>query len=88
MTNKSTKKALLLSALSMLLCVAMLVGTTFAWFTDAVTSGKNKIVAGNLDIELEYTKDPSDADSWATVKDATDLLNKDALWEPGHAEVV
>ncbi len=88
MTNKSTKKALLLSVLSMLLCVAMLVGTTFAWFTDSVTSGKNKIVAGNLDIELEYTKTPDVDTSWATVKDATDLLNKDALWEPGHAEVV
>lgn len=86
MTNsKSTKRALLASVLSMLLCVAMLVGSTFAWFTDSVTSGKNKIVAGNLDVELEYT---TDFNEWKTVEDATDLFKKDALWEPGHAEVV
>ncbi len=51
MTNsKNTKRALLLSVLSMMLCVAMLIGSTFAWFTDSVTSGKNKIVAGNFDV--------------------------------------
>ena len=54
MTNsKTTRRALVLSVLSLLLCCSMLVGTTFAWFTDSVTSGKNKIVAGNLDIELD-----------------------------------
>ena len=54
MTNsKHTKRALLASILSVVLCVAMLVGSTFAWFTDSVTSGNNKIVAGNLDVELE-----------------------------------
>ncbi len=84
MTNKSTKKALLLSILSMLICVAMLVGTTFAWFTDSVTSGKNTITAGNLDVELEYLTE----DGWKTVEGATDLLDPNALWEPGHAEVV
>ncbi len=51
-TKKSTKSALLSSVLATALCVAMLVGATFAWFTDGVTSGKNKIVAGNLDIDL------------------------------------
>ena len=88
MTNKSTKKALLLSVLSMLVCVAMLVGTTFAWFTDSVTSGKNTITAGNLDIELEYSETPDVDSSWETVADATDLLDPEALWEPGHTEVV
>ena len=84
MTNKkSTKRALLLSALSLLLCVSMLVGSTFAWFTDSVTSGKNKIQAGNLDVELEYYKNGK----WNTVDKATDLFTGN-LWEPGHAEVV
>ncbi len=41
-TKKSTKSALLSSVLATVLCVAMLVGTTFAWFTDSVTSGKIK----------------------------------------------
>ena len=83
--QKTTKKALLFSVLSMMLCIAMLIGSTFAWFTDSVTSGKNQIVAGNLDVELEYT---TDFNEWKTVEDATDLFKKDALWEPGHAEVV
>lgn len=48
------KRALLTSVLSLLLCVAMLIGSTFAWFTDSVTSGKNRIAAGNLDVELSY----------------------------------
>ena len=45
MTNRTTKSALLMSALALLLCIAMLTGTTFAWFTDEVKSGVNKIVA-------------------------------------------
>ena len=80
---KSTKKSLLLSALSLLLCFAMLVGTTFAWFTDSVTSGVNKIVAGNLDVELEYYN----GSAWNPVTSTTKLFNDSALWEPGHTEV-
>ncbi|MBQ3529425.1 MAG: hypothetical protein IJA47_02910 [Oscillospiraceae bacterium] len=91
MTNKkSTKRALLLSALSLLLCVSMLVGSTFAWFTDSVTSGNNIIKSGNLDVELEYKKVDNGVVSteWASVKDKTDIFNPNALWEPGHVEVV
>ncbi len=87
----TTKRALLASVLSMLLCVAMLVGSTFAWFTDSVTSGKNKIVAGNLDVELEYATE-FDADgnptAWESVAGKTDLFSVDPVWEPGHTEVV
>ena len=88
--QKNTKRALLASVLSMMLCMAMLVGSTFAWFTDSVTSGKNKIVAGNLDVELEYSTNGSD---WATVTADTNLFkptNGEAatLWEPGHTEYV
>ena len=32
--SKNTKRALLASVLSLMLCAAMLVGSTFAWFTD------------------------------------------------------
>ena len=78
-----------MSALSLLLCLSMLVGTTFAWFTDSVSSGKNRITAGNLDVELEYFVKGETAaeDKWVTVQDATDLFS-DKLWEPGHTEVV
>ena len=48
------KMALVHSVIALLLCCSMLIGTTFAWFTDSVTSGKNRIIAGNLDVELAY----------------------------------
>ena len=83
MTNrKNTRRALVLSLLSLLVCCSMLVGTTFAWFTDSVTSGKNTIVAGNLDIELEYWKNGE----WVDVNGKTDILTN-SLWEPGVTEV-
>ena len=44
---KKTAKSLLFSATSLLLCVAMLLGSTYAWFTDSVNSGINQIIAGN-----------------------------------------
>ena len=88
MTNaKNTKRALLASVLSMMLCAAMLIGSTFAWFTDSVTSGKNKIVAGNLDVELEYSTNGTD---WNPVGTDTNLFKSadETLWEPGHTEYV
>ncbi len=67
MTNKkSTKRTLLSSVIALLLCTVMLLGTTFAWFTDSVTNGVNQIVAGNLDVELwhsTYTESAS-ASEW------------------------
>ena len=82
MTNKTTKSALLTSSISLLLCFAMLLGTTFAWFTDSVTSANNIIKSGNLDVEFDYW----DGDSWETVKDASDILTN-TLWEPGVTEI-
>ena len=86
MTKKhSTKKALLASALSLLLCVSMLVGTTFAWFTDSVTSANNIIMSGNLDVALEYS---TDMVNWTAVDANTNIFDDEALWEPGYTEVV
>ena len=83
MKAKTTRRALLMSALSLLLCASMLVGTTFAWFTDSVTSGRNTIQAGNLDVVLEYW----DGDSYEEVTSTTKLFDDAALWEPGYTEV-
>ena len=85
MKNKSTKHALLASILSIVMCFAMLIGSTFAWFTDEVKSGMNKIVAGNLDVELEYSLDGT---TWTAVDETTNMFKEDALWEPGYTEVV
>ena len=87
MTNtKSTKRALLMSVISLLLCFTMLVGTTFAWFTDSVTSANNIITSGNLDIELYYQLEGET--SWTKVTETTNVFKEDTLWEPGHTEVV
>lgn len=85
--KKMARRALFTSVISLVLCCAMLMGTTFAWFTDSVSSAKNQIQSGNLDIELEYSKDMSEG-SWKTVEGATDLVDPEAKWEPGHTEVV
>ena len=85
MTNtKNTKRALLLSVLSLVLCFAMLLGSTFAWFTDSAASGSNVIKSGNLDIVVEYSLD---GENWDKLDGANDLFQK-GLWEPGHTEVV
>ena len=85
MTNKSTKRALISSALAILMCAAMLIGTTFAWFTDTASTAVNKIQAGNLDVELEYSKDFIE---WKKVNDTTKVFEDSTLWEPGRTEVV
>ena len=83
---KSKKSALLMSFTSLLICFAMLVGSTFAWFTDTATTGVNKIVAGNLDVELEYKN--SDTTSFTKADKNTKVFKEGALWEPGHVEYV
>lgn len=83
--NKSAKRSLLFSVLSLLLCCTMLAGTTFAWFTDSVTSGNNKIVAGNLDLEVEYSNNGKD---WFPMTATSELFDNDALWEPGYTTAV
>ena len=84
MTNKTTKRALITSVMAVLLCFAMMLGTTFAWFTDSASTGGNVITAGNLDVVVEYTLD---GENWNELDGATDLFQK-GLWEPGHTEVV
>ena len=84
MTSKSTKRALLTSALAILMCVAMLIGTTFAWFTDTASTGVNKIQAGNLKMEVSY-KNTSEGE-FTVLNESTNVFKQDTLWEPGHVE--
>ncbi len=88
MTNsKTTRGALLTSSISLLLCFAMLLGTTFAWFTDSVTSMNNIIKSGNLDVELWYWNngmdDSVDIESQPDLKLFRNVEGKEILWEPG-----
>ena len=88
MNNKrATKRALLTSVMALVMCVVMLVGTTFAWFTDTASTGVNKIQAGNLDVELWY-KNTKDSDFNKVIDNSTEVFKDGTLWEPGHVEYV
>ena len=89
MTSKSTKRALVSSALAILMCVAMLIGTTFAWFTDSASTAVNKIQAGNLEIELQMKDKDGE---WVNAEGKTlpflvegniPAEGTQILWEPG-----
>lgn len=81
--QKSTKRALLMSALALIMCFSMLIGSTYAWFSDTASTGVNTIQAGTLDIVLEY----KDADGNWQNAEGTSLAFKDldsnTYWEPG-----
>ena len=83
--STKTKKALRGSLFALFLCIILLIGTTFAWFTDTASTGVNKIQAGNLDVELEYSHDMV---KWQAANENTHMFKDDTLWEPGHTEVV
>ena len=81
-----TKRALLTSVLALVLSLAMLAGTTFAWFTDTASTGVNRIVSGNLDVGLEYWGGAESG--WLTAENSKDLFDENALWEPGYTQIV
>lgn len=80
-TAKTSKRALLTSVLSIALCLSMLIGTTFAWFTDTASTAVNKIQAGTLDVDIV------DADNNTLNGKTLYFRDKDQntniLWEPG-----
>lgn len=82
-----TCRSLLVSGLLLMLCVSMLVGSTFAWFSDGIASKNNLIQSGNLDVALYYAATAEDvkADNWETVTDTTDIFGYN-LWEPGYVK--
>ena len=81
--NMKFKRVMLLATL-LVMTLSAVTGGTIAWFTDNVTSANNVITSGNLDVELEYSKD---FQNWNTVEGKSDLFS-DHLWEPGYTEVV
>ena len=85
MKKASTKRSLLISVISLLLCFTMLLGTTLAWFTDEVTSAGNKIQAGTLKLDLLLLDQESG--EWNSLKkDKNPIFNYDR-WEPGYVDV-
>ncbi len=92
MTSKNTKRALVVSVLSVVLCFAMLAGSTFAWFTDTAVVSGNKISSGTLEIELwktsynDWMDQPGEEGFFEeNITDSQDpIFSEDILWEPGY----
>lgn len=88
--TKSTKHALFSGVVTMLLCIAMLVGTTFAWFTDSAGSDGNIIRTGSFDIKMYWSDTllSSDSGDWKDVEAAeNNTLFNYQNWEPGYTDV-
>ena len=84
--STKTKKALRGSLFALFLCIVLLIGTTFAWFTDTASTGVNKIQAGNLDVELQYNHNETWKNAEGQTLDFQKAAGKESeaiLWEPG-----
>ena len=79
--KKATKRALLTSVMALVMCVVMLVGTTFAWLTDTASTGVNKITAGNLHVAIQNETGESIENLEWVAKDGR--AQDEILWEPG-----
>ena len=91
MKNHNKKRALFSSIISLILCVTMLLGTTFAWFTSSVTNTGNRIRTGELGVAL-YKYD-AEAGDYKDISDGTGDIFTDSgengtLWEPNRTEIV
>lgn len=85
--NSYVKNALAYNVIALILCFSMLLGSTFAWFTDSVTSENNVIQTGSLDVEMYWAEGKEDPSSAAWKDASTDAIFNNDRWEPGFAEV-
>lgn len=78
---KQTRNKLVSSIVTLCICMAMLIGSTYAWFTDTASSGINKIQAGNLDVDLQHFV----VSDYVSVDANTKLFTiaDNTKWEPG-----
>ena len=83
--TKNVKRTLFASAMCLILCFVMLLGTTYAWFTDTVTSAGNKIQSGTLVMDLELYD--VENDKWNSIKESKTPIFNYEKWEPGRTEV-
>ncbi|MBR3788083.1 MAG: hypothetical protein IKJ85_06795, partial [Firmicutes bacterium] len=84
---KDSKKVFRRSIWMLLVCFAMLVGTTYAWFTDGASSSNNIIQSGNLDVEMYWTDDLSSGEWLNVEEDEYNTIFNNTNWEPGYTEV-
>ncbi len=82
---KGTKRALIFSFLALITCFSMFVGSTYAWFSDSVTSTGNKIQSGTLQVDLEIFDERTN--NWASLKTSDSPIFNYDKWEPGYTEI-
>lgn len=80
---KGKKKSLILSGAMLIVCFVLLIGTTFAWFTDSITNSNNRIQAGSLDVKLYQF----DGTGYKEITDSSDPVFANDILEPGSSEV-
>ena len=83
MKKSTTKMSLVASIAALVLCCAMLIGTTFAWFTDSASTAVNKIQAGTLDVQLLDESGNSLEGQTLAWQKAAGHESEEVLWEPG-----
>lgn len=81
-TSKTAKLSVLTTLICLILCGSMLLGSTYAWFSDSVNNTENIIASGKLDVEMTYSTDGS---SWTDA--STGKIFNYTLWEPGYTDV-
>ena len=80
----------LTSLLTLVLCVVMFLGATYAWFTSEVNNNHNEIYIGVLDVEMEkMLPDHTWVSLSAVENDAskTNLFDRNIRWEPGYTSL-
>jgi len=80
----NSKKSLLMSSISLLLCISMFIGSTFAWFTDSASSAGNKIHAGTLKLDVELLDKATG--EWNSLKNMQEPIFNYDKWEPGYMD--
>jgi len=85
--TKTTKRALFGSAIALALCFTMLLGTTYAWFTDSAASSGNIIQSGTLNIDLLVKGGDTGYTDYTSVKTSNAAVFNYDKWEPGYASV-
>ena len=84
MKERSLKQRLVSAVLALVMMIGALVSTTYAWFTDSVTSAGNKIVSGSLKVDLELLD--KESGEWISLKDSHDPIFDYDNWEPGYID--
>lgn len=69
-TDAAMTRAIAASVIGIMLCMACLIGTTWAWYSASLTSGENEITVANFAVDVTIT--PQNGEDTATPIQATE----------------